>query len=210
MCESSNNSSQNGKLHSSNHVSSSSSNQNGTNSSPSAVRSKKRGDANNDPLSGSSSVAPTGNGSVKSNGSASNGSKRSTGDTSSTLAISNGGTKIKSPSPSRSARGLNGSPVGGNTTCSSSRTSPAKSKKNSTKQGASSSVPSSPLLSTHNHQNHHHHHRSLTGGEKSGVRNFVYLQGWQLLSLAVSLFLPKNSKLLWYLKQHLARNVDTK
>ncbi|XP_034239350.1 uncharacterized protein CG43867 isoform X3 [Thrips palmi] len=39
---------------------------------------------------------------------------------------------------------------------------------------------------------------------------FVFVQGWQLLALAVSLFVPKNNKLLWYLKLHLRRNADTK
>nr|XP_012149028.1 PREDICTED: uncharacterized protein CG43867 isoform X6 [Megachile rotundata] len=34
--------------------------------------------------------------------------------------------------------------------------------------------------------------------------------GWQLLALAVSLFLPRNNRLLWYLKLHLQRNADTK
>nr|XP_012149030.1 PREDICTED: uncharacterized protein CG43867 isoform X8 [Megachile rotundata] len=36
------------------------------------------------------------------------------------------------------------------------------------------------------------------------------VQGWQLLALAVSLFLPRNNRLLWYLKLHLQRNADTK
>lgn len=45
---------------------------------------------------------------------------------------------------------------------------------------------------------------------KSNPPSFVFIQGWQLLALAVSLFLPRNKKLLWYLKLHLQRNTDTK
>ncbi len=41
-------------------------------------------------------------------------------------------------------------------------------------------------------------------------KSFVLVQGWQLLALAVSLFAPKNNKLLWYLRLHLRRNADTK
>ncbi|CAL8111752.1 unnamed protein product [Orchesella dallaii] len=112
---------------------------------------------------------------------------------------STGNSKSSSPSRSIGLRGGGGS-------SSSSKTSPAKSSSNGKSKG-SSSVPSSPLLS-HGHGMHYHH--SLTSEGKSGVRSFVFVQGWQLLSLAVSLFLPKNNKLLWYLKQHLTRNVDTK
>nr|XP_018897764.1 PREDICTED: uncharacterized protein CG43867 isoform X3 [Bemisia tabaci] len=45
---------------------------------------------------------------------------------------------------------------------------------------------------------------------KSNPPTFVFVQAWQLLALAVSLFVPKNNKLLWYLKLHLRRNTDTK
>lgn len=38
---------------------------------------------------------------------------------------------------------------------------------------------------------------------------FVFVQGWQLLALAISLFLPKN-RTLWYLRAHLQRNMDAK
>ncbi|CAN7938127.1 unnamed protein product [Ixodes hexagonus] len=38
---------------------------------------------------------------------------------------------------------------------------------------------------------------------------FVFIQGWQLLALAVSLFPPRN-RTLWYLRAHLQRNADTK
>ncbi|CAG0913431.1 unnamed protein product [Notodromas monacha] len=49
-----------------------------------------------------------------------------------------------------------------------------------------------------------------TVDSKANPPSFVYIQGWQLFSLAVSLFLPKNSKLLWYLKSHLSRNAENK
>uniref|UniRef100_A0A8D8MG76 Uncharacterized protein CG43867 n=1 Tax=Cacopsylla melanoneura TaxID=428564 RepID=A0A8D8MG76_9HEMI len=45
---------------------------------------------------------------------------------------------------------------------------------------------------------------------KSNPSSSVFIQGWQLLAMAVSLFLPRNKKLLWYLKLHLQRNTDTK
>lgn len=44
----------------------------------------------------------------------------------------------------------------------------------------------------------------------SGAASFAFVQGWQLLALAVSLFAPRNNKLLWYLRLHLRRNADTK
>lgn len=45
---------------------------------------------------------------------------------------------------------------------------------------------------------------------KANPPTFVFLQGWQLLALAVSLFVPKDHKILWFLKCHLRRNSDTK
>ncbi|XP_031776947.1 uncharacterized protein CG43867 isoform X3 [Nasonia vitripennis] len=45
---------------------------------------------------------------------------------------------------------------------------------------------------------------------KTNPAQYVLVQGWQLLALAVSLFLPRNNRLLWYLKLHLQRNADTK
>lgn len=45
---------------------------------------------------------------------------------------------------------------------------------------------------------------------KTNPAPFVFVQGWQLLALAVSLFVPRNNKLLWYLKLHIRRNADTK
>lgn len=41
---------------------------------------------------------------------------------------------------------------------------------------------------------------------KSNPPTYSFVQCWQLLSLAVSLFTPRNSRLLWYLKLHLSRN----
>lgn len=45
---------------------------------------------------------------------------------------------------------------------------------------------------------------------KANPPTYVFVQGWQLLALAVSLFVPKNTKLLWFLKLHLKRNIDNK
>ncbi|KDR17120.1 hypothetical protein L798_08377, partial [Zootermopsis nevadensis] len=45
---------------------------------------------------------------------------------------------------------------------------------------------------------------------KTNPPTFVFVQGWQLLALAVSLFIPRNNRLLWYLKLHLHRNADSK
>ncbi|EFN66764.1 Uncharacterized protein CG12467 [Camponotus floridanus] len=45
---------------------------------------------------------------------------------------------------------------------------------------------------------------------KTNPAQYVLIQGWQLLALAVSLFLPRNNRLLWYLKLHLQRNADSK
>ncbi|GLV35231.1 uncharacterized protein CBL_01620 [Carabus blaptoides fortunei] len=45
---------------------------------------------------------------------------------------------------------------------------------------------------------------------KTNPPTFSFVQGWQLLALAVSLFVPKNNRLLWYLKLHLNRNADSK
>ncbi|XP_054722183.1 uncharacterized protein CG43867-like [Uloborus diversus] len=38
---------------------------------------------------------------------------------------------------------------------------------------------------------------------------FVFIQAWQLLAIAVSLFIPKN-RTLWYLRKHLQRNANSK
>ncbi|XP_045499817.1 uncharacterized protein CG43867 isoform X1 [Colias croceus] len=45
---------------------------------------------------------------------------------------------------------------------------------------------------------------------KSNPPTYSFIQGWQLLALAVSLFVPRNNRLLWYLKLHLSRHSDTK
>ncbi|XP_055641142.1 uncharacterized protein CG43867 isoform X4 [Toxorhynchites rutilus septentrionalis] len=45
---------------------------------------------------------------------------------------------------------------------------------------------------------------------KSNPPAYTFIQGWQLLALAVSLFVPKNNRLLWYLKLYLLRNADSK
>lgn len=51
---------------------------------------------------------------------------------------------------------------------------------------------------------------SLLDHCKANPPMYVFIQGWQLLALAVSLFVPKNTKLLWFLKLHLKRSIDTK
>ncbi|KAI5646222.1 PH domain-containing protein [Phthorimaea operculella] len=45
---------------------------------------------------------------------------------------------------------------------------------------------------------------------KSNPPTYSFVQGWQLLALAVSLFVPRNNRLLWYLKLHLTRHSDSK
>ncbi|KAK8407690.1 hypothetical protein O3P69_002325 [Scylla paramamosain] len=50
----------------------------------------------------------------------------------------------------------------------------------------------------------------LPADPKINPPSYTFIQGWQFLALAVSLFVPKNNKLLWYLKLHLERNADTK
>lgn len=38
--------------------------------------------------------------------------------------------------------------------------------------------------------------------------NWVFMQGWMLMSLAVSIFVPRESRILWLLRTHFARNKD--
>ena len=45
---------------------------------------------------------------------------------------------------------------------------------------------------------------------KANPSNQVFIQGWMLLSLAVSIFVPRSSKLLWFLRTHLNRYKDQK
>ena len=45
---------------------------------------------------------------------------------------------------------------------------------------------------------------------KANPQYYVFIQGWMVLSLAVSIFVPKSSKLLWFLRTHFARNKDEK
>ncbi|XP_066982425.1 uncharacterized protein CG43867 isoform X7 [Macrobrachium rosenbergii] len=52
--------------------------------------------------------------------------------------------------------------------------------------------------------------QQLPADPKINPPSFTFIQGWQFLALAISLFVPKNNKLLWYLKLHLQRNADTK
>lgn len=50
---------------------------------------------------------------------------------------------------------------------------------------------------------------SMITCEKSNPSNYVFIQSFQFLSLAISLFVPQ-SRTLWLLKQHLRRSGDTK
>ena len=43
---------------------------------------------------------------------------------------------------------------------------------------------------------------------KANPQYYVFIQGWMLLALGVSIFVPKSSKLLWFLRTHFARNKD--
>ena len=46
--------------------------------------------------------------------------------------------------------------------------------------------------------------------DKANPATHVFIQGWMIMSLAVSIFVPKSSKLLWFLRTHFARNKDSK
>ena len=48
-----------------------------------------------------------------------------------------------------------------------------------------------------------------TEPSKANPPNNVFLQGWMLLAMAVSVFVPRNSKLLWFLRAHFNRNKDS-
>ncbi|XP_053395925.1 pleckstrin homology domain-containing family H member 1-like [Mercenaria mercenaria] len=47
----------------------------------------------------------------------------------------------------------------------------------------------------------------LTAESKMNPQSFVIVQGWQLLAMCISLFIPKQS-IMWLLKMHLQRNAD--
>eukprot|EP00095_Tigriopus_kingsejongensis_P006145 maker-scaffold730_size105374-snap-gene-0.17 protein:Tk06145 transcript:maker-scaffold730_size105374-snap-gene-0.17-mRNA-1 annotation:"AGAP001935-PA" len=48
------------------------------------------------------------------------------------------------------------------------------------------------------------------GDSKSNPSNYVFIQGWMLMCLAVSIFVPKDSKILWFLRTHFTRNKNSK
>jgi len=50
----------------------------------------------------------------------------------------------------------------------------------------------------------------IQSDSKANPPNTVFIQGWMLLAIAVSIFVPKNSKLLWFLRAHFNRNKDSK
>lgn len=51
---------------------------------------------------------------------------------------------------------------------------------------------------------------SVGGADKSNPATHVFIQGWMLMAVAVSIFVPRSSKLLWFLRNHFARNKDSK
>ncbi|XP_059087273.1 uncharacterized protein CG43867-like isoform X9 [Tigriopus californicus] len=66
-------------------------------------------------------------------------------------------------------------------------------------QKSSSTIGSSPSSPT-----------IMGGDSKSNPSNCVFIQGWMLMSLAVSIFVPKDSKILWFLRTHFKRNKNSK
>ena len=73
--------------------------------------------------------------------------------------------------------------------------------------GATKSPPGSGLTSGTNGT----HSTSVSAGlDKSNPPTHVFIQGWMLMSLAISIFVPKSSKLLWFLRTHFARNKDSR
>lgn len=50
----------------------------------------------------------------------------------------------------------------------------------------------------------------IQSDSKANPPNTVFIQGWMLLAIAVSIFVPKNGKLLWFLRAHFNRNKDSK
>ena len=51
---------------------------------------------------------------------------------------------------------------------------------------------------------------AVGGADKSNPATHVFIQGWMLMAVAVSIFVPRSSKLLWFLRNHFARNKDSK
>lgn len=51
---------------------------------------------------------------------------------------------------------------------------------------------------------------SSPAADPKGPAGCALLQGWMLMALAVSVFVPKSSKILWYLRTHFARNKDSR
>ncbi|XP_023332150.1 uncharacterized protein CG43867 [Eurytemora carolleeae] len=45
---------------------------------------------------------------------------------------------------------------------------------------------------------------------KSNPPDTTFIQAWMLMAVAVSIFVPRNNRLLWFLRTHLARNKDSK
>jgi hypothetical protein len=45
---------------------------------------------------------------------------------------------------------------------------------------------------------------------KGNPANCVYIQGWMLMAMAVSIFVPRDSRLLWFLRTHFNRCKDSR
>jgi pleckstrin homology domain-containing family H len=45
---------------------------------------------------------------------------------------------------------------------------------------------------------------------KANPSTCILMQGWMLMAMAVSIFVPKDSKLLWFLRTHFNRNKNSK
>ncbi|XP_014677672.1 PREDICTED: pleckstrin homology domain-containing family H member 1-like [Priapulus caudatus] len=48
------------------------------------------------------------------------------------------------------------------------------------------------------------------GSDKLNPASFVFIQGWMLLAMCMALFLPRQHRIMWYLKTHLQRHADTR
>ena len=77
--------------------------------------------------------------------------------------------------------------------------------------GATKSPPGSGVTSSvgTNGSAHSASTPSSSGLDKSNPPTHVFIQGWMLMSLAISIFVPKSSKLLWFLRAHFSRNKDS-
>jgi hypothetical protein len=77
--------------------------------------------------------------------------------------------------------------------------------------GATKSAPGSGVSGTTGSLTGSPINKSANNSDSKGnPATHVFIQGWMLMSLAVSIFVPKSSKLLWFLRSHFAKNKDYK